>query len=146
MIAERGYHIQSAESRWPLSRASVVVEERALVATRFRSGLRATSFIEFTDPDAAPDPRKGARLAAHTVVLGLPFDSPLATSVGSRPTLPDYLPAIGRSTRDPRVLYAFGHQHLGLTLGPGTGEIIAALACGGGEGPDLTPFAVERLG
>jgi D-hydroxyproline dehydrogenase len=44
------------------------------------------------------------------------------------------------------VLYAFGHQHLGLTLGPLTGEIVAALACGVPEGPDLTPFAVERFG
>ena len=146
LIAERGYHIHSAQSRWPMSLASVVFEERALVATRFRSGLRATSFVEFTDPDAAPDPRKWARLKAHAEALGLPFDSPVETWVGSRPTLPDYLPAIGRSARDPRVLYAFGHQHLGLTLGPVTGEIVAALACDDPVGPDLTPFAVQRFG
>ena len=146
MIAERGYHIQSARSRWPLSLSSVVFEERALVATRFHSGLRATSFVEFTRPDARPDPRKWARLQFHAESLGLPFDSPLETWVGSRPTLPDYLPAIGRSARNTRVLYAFGHQHLGLTLGPVTGEIVAAIACEENAGQDLAAFSVERFG
>lgn len=145
LIAERGYHIQSAQSRWPMSLASVVFEERALVATRFRTGLRATSFVEFTYPDAPPDPRAWARLTAHAEALGLPFDSPVSTWVGARPTLPDYLPALGRSARDPRVLYAFGHQHLGLTLGPLTGEIVADLACGAAARQDLTPFAIERF-
>ncbi|WP_457106534.1 FAD-dependent oxidoreductase [Methylobacterium sp. P5_C11] len=146
LIAERGYHIQAARSRWPMSLPSVVFAERALVATRFRSGLRATGFIEFTHPDAPPDPRKWERLKAHAGALGLPFDAPVETWVGARPTLPDYLPAIGRSTRDPRVLYAFGHQHLGLTLGPVTGEIVAALACGAADGPDPAPFTVQRFG
>ena len=145
LIAERGYHIHAAESRWPLSLPSVVFEERALVATRFRSGLRATSFIEFTHPDAPADTRKWARLEAHAKALDLPFDAPLERWLGSRPTLPDYLPAIGRSTRDPRVLYAFGHQHLGLTLGPLTGEIVAATACAEPMPVDTVPFAIERF-
>ncbi len=145
LIAERGYHIQSAETRWPRDLPPVVFEERALVATRFLSGLRATSFVEFTRPDAPPDARKWARLEAHAHALGLPFDSPVRTWVGSRPTLPDYLPAIGRSTRDASVLYAFGHNHLGLTLGPVTGEIVAALACGGGVRLDTSPFDVRRF-
>ena len=146
LIAERGYHIQSAESAWPLALPSVVFAERAVVATRFRSGLRATSFIEFTRPDAPADPRKWERLKAHAAALGLPFAAPVDTWLGSRPTLPDYLPAIGRSRRDPRVLYCFGHQHLGLTLGPLTGELVATLACAEAPALDLSPFAVERFG
>lgn len=145
MIAERGYHIQSDVTRWPLELTSVVFEERALVATRFLTGLRATSFIEFTRPDAPPDARKWDKLRAHAEALGLPFDSPPRTWIGSRPTLPDYLPAIGRSTHDPRVLYAFGHHHLGLTLGPVTGELVAALACSDEVAPDLAPFSVDRF-
>ena len=146
LIAERGYHIQSAETSWPKDLPPVVFEERALVATRFLSGLRATSFVEFSCADAPPDARKWARLKAHAEALGLPFDSPAQTWLGSRPTLPDYLPAIGRSTRDPRVLYAFGHQHLGLTLGPITGEMVAALACREAPPVDPAPFAIERFG
>merc|ERR1711924_149967 len=37
--------------------------------------------------------------------------------LGFRPTLPDALPVIGRSSKSPHVLYAFGHQHVGWTLG-----------------------------
>jgi D-hydroxyproline dehydrogenase len=128
IIAERGYHIQSSRTRWPEELPPVVFEERALVATRFISGLRATSFVEFARDDAPADEGKWKRLVRHAAELGLPLDSPPDAWLGSRPTFPDYLPAIGRSTRDPRTLYAFGHQHLGLTLAPVTGEIIAALA------------------
>jgi len=145
LIAERGYHIQAADSSWPESLPSVVFEERAVVANRFLSGLRLTSFVEFTRPDAPADPRKWRALQAHAAALGLSLPPPLQTWFGSRPTLPDYLPAIGRSSRNPKVLYAFGHQHLGLTLGPITGEIVADIACGGTPALDPAPFAIERF-
>lgn len=146
LIAERGYHIQAAETTWPQTLPPVTFEERAVVATGFRSGIRATSFVEFSQPDAPPDPRKWARLMAHAKALGLPFQSPVRTWFGSRPTLPDYLPAIGRSSRDPGIAYAFGHQHLGLTLGPVTGELLARLVCGDPVPPCLEMFRVERFG
>ena len=147
IVAERGYHIQSAAAArgWPEALPPVVFEDRALVVSRFTSGLRATSFVEFTRPDAPPDPRKWARLHAHVAELGLPFGADTTTWHGSRPTLPDYLPAIGVSSKDPRVIYAFGHQHLGLTLGPITGRIVADLATGETPPLDLAPFAVERF-
>jgi D-hydroxyproline dehydrogenase len=76
IIAERGYHIQSSRTRWPEELPPVVFEERALVATRFVSGLRATSFVEFTRDDAPADEGKWKRLIRHAAELGLPFDSP----------------------------------------------------------------------
>jgi glycine/D-amino acid oxidase-like deaminating enzyme len=145
LIAERGYHIQSPAPGWPEALPPVVFTERALVATRFRSGLRATSFVEFSTADAPPDARKWTILQRHAAELGLPFDSQPQTWFGSRPTLPDYLPAIGQSRRDPRVFYAFGHQHLGLTLGPITGEVVAALACGDQPSVSAAPYEIERF-
>ena len=41
--------------------------------------------------------------------------------LGRRPCLPDMLPIIGRAPRHPGLWFDFGHQHLGLTLGPGFG-------------------------
>ena len=65
---------------------------------------------------------------------------PLGDWLGFRPTLPDSLPVIGRSSACPQVVYAFGHQHLGWTLG-----------CNGFDGgeqvsvePSLSPFAPGR--
>ena len=37
--------------------------------------------------------------------------------LGFHPMLHDSLPVIGRSSACPQVVYAFGHQHLGWTLG-----------------------------
>lgn len=146
IVAERGYHIQSPSAPWPADLPPVVFEDRGMMVAGFTSGLRAASFVEFTRADAPPDPRKWARLHHHVAELGLSFGDDTTTWYGARPTLPDYLPAIGRSRMDARVLYAFGHQHLGLTLGPITGELIAALALGEHPAVDLSPFALERFG
>jgi glycine/D-amino acid oxidase-like deaminating enzyme len=147
IIAERGYHLQTptAPEGWPMDMPPVVFEDRSMIVTRFESGLRAASFVEFSSLSAQPDPRKWQRLRAHAAALGLPIEADARPWIGARPTLPDYLPAIGRSDRAENLLYAFGHQHLGLTLGPLTGEIIAALATGAPPPVDATPFSLRRF-
>lgn len=125
MIAERGYHIQTPDHGWPKGFPPVVFEDRSMIVTGFEHGLRAASFVEFNRVDAAPDRRKWARLRCHVADLGLPFEGAGNEWIGVRPTLPDYLPAIGRSRRADNLFYAFGHQHLGLTLGAVTGDIVA---------------------
>ena len=47
--------------------------------------------------------------------------------MGFRPTLPDSLPVIGESQKCNNVFYAFGHQHLGLSLAAVTGKVIQSL-------------------
>ena len=65
--------------------------------------------------------------------------------VGPRPTLPDYVPAIGRLKATPNVFYAFGHAHLGLTECAITAEAIETLATDTAPPFDLAPFAIERF-
>lgn len=146
LIAERGYHIQCGGAGWPEDMPTLFFEDRSMVVTRFRSGLRATSFVEFGCAASPPDPRKWARLRSHVRDLGLPFDEPVAEWMGARPTLPDYLPAIGRSARHPDLYYAFGHQHLGMTLAAITGEIVGALVAEEAPAIDLAPFDLARFG
>jgi D-amino-acid dehydrogenase len=55
------------------------------------------------------------------------------------------LPAIGRATRAPNVMYAFGHGHLGLTQSAGTADLVASLLTGATPAIDLTPFAPNRF-
>jgi glycine/D-amino acid oxidase-like deaminating enzyme len=146
LIAERGYHVQSDRHSWPSDLPPTVFEERAVVVTHFGDVLRSTSFLEFSRPDAPADPRKWSRLRQHLDELGIEFSKKPETWMGSRPTLPDYLPAIGRLKSNPRVLYAFGHQHLGLTMAAITSEIIEAIA---NEAPPPIPIEalrVERFG
>ena len=43
------------------------------------------------------------------------------------------------------MLYAFGHQHVGWTLGGITGLLVAELACGQEPSTDLRPFRPGRF-
>lgn len=146
IIAERGYHIRADAAGWPADIPPIVFEDRSMIVTRFADQIQAASFVEFSTPDAPPDPRKWNRLEHHVRELGLPFPAPISRWMGARPTLPDYLPAIGRSRHASNLLYAFGHQHLGLTLAPVTGEIVAALVRDETPSIDITPFDIERFG
>jgi D-amino-acid dehydrogenase len=143
LIAERGYHIEGAPGDWPADMPPVVFEDRSMIVTRFAGRLRAASIVEFAARDTPPDPRKWARLRAHVAALGLSLREPATTWMGARPTLPDYLPAIGRRGA---VAYAFGHQHLGLTLSATSGEALAALLHGETPAFDLAPFDLTRFG
>ena len=146
LIAERGYHVRTCDFEWPDECSPLVFEDRSLIVTRFRNHLQAASFVEFGRADAPPDERKWSRLEQHVAELGLPMRPPFERWMGSRPTLPDYLPAIGRSEQVSNLFYAFGHQHLGLTLAPITGELIAQLVDGERASIDLTPFRLSRFG
>ncbi|MEG3086444.1 NAD(P)/FAD-dependent oxidoreductase [Sphingomonas sp. PB4P5] len=145
LIAERGYHIRAAAAAWPADMPPIVFEDRAMIVTRYRDQVQAASFVEFGAVDAPPDDAKWRRLEEHVGALGLPLTGPFVRWIGARPTLPDYLPAIGRSRRAGNLLYAFGHQHLGLTLAPITAELVVALARDTAPAIDITPFDVERF-
>jgi D-amino-acid dehydrogenase len=146
LIGERGYHLQSAETNWPRDLPTTVFEENFIAVSRFTSGLRATSFVEFGSPDAPGDERKWRRLRQRIAELGITFSDAPDRWVGSRPSLPDFMPAIGRLERASKVLYAFGHAHLGLTEAPITAEIIAAIAAEKAPPVDIAPFRIERFG
>lgn len=145
LIAESGYSVQSAGHDWPEDLPTTIFDERSMVISRFTSGLRATSFLEFGLPDAPGDARKWQRLERNLRDLGVRFSPSPDRWVGPRPTLPDYVPAIGRLARAPRVLYAFGHAHLGLTMCAITSELVAALATDAPPAFDLAPFRIERF-
>ncbi len=127
LLAERGYHLHWSEHDWPSDLPPVAFEDRSVIATRFDSGLRLAGFVEYAPLDAPADPRKWEALARHARELGLPVRGTPQRWFGARPTLPDYLPAIGELPGHRGLFHAFGHQHLGLTLAPITALRIEAL-------------------
>jgi len=146
IVAERGYHIRAQADRWPADLPPVVFEDRSTIVTRYADTVQAASFVEFGGVDDPPDPRKWDRLERHVADLGLPVSPPFRRWMGARPTLPDYLPAIGRSAHADNLFYAFGHQHLGLTLAAVTAERIAALVAGETRAATPDPFDLDRFG
>lgn len=147
LIAERGYHLESpqAASAGAGWLPPVAFEDRSVIVTGFASTLRIAGFTEFSRVGSPPDARKWRALARHAADLGLPMAAGASEWIGARPTLPDYLPAIGRSRAAANLFYAFGHQHLGLTLSALTGELVAALVAGTPAPVDLQPFALARF-
>lgn len=145
VIGERGYSVQSAEHNWPQSLPLSVFEESPLVLSRFTGGLRASSHVEFGHPSAAPDPRKWEWIETRLKELGIQFSNQPDRWCGPRPTLPDYLPAIGQLDKAPQIYYAFGHQHMGLTLAAETSEIMENLVISGQRPQWLGALKIERF-
>ena len=141
---ERGYHVTLPMPEIAPERTLQAIEPGFVMAP-MQDGLRITSGVELAGLRAAPNYSRVRRLVplAARYIRGI---SPEIRSewMGYRPSLPDGLPVIGRSKRNPAVFFAFGHNHLGLTLGPLTGRIIADLIAGRDPDIDLSPYAPDR--
>jgi D-amino-acid dehydrogenase len=105
-----------------------------------------TSSVEFGGLHAPADYRHLDRLAAD-VRRALPSASAEVTGrwLGFRPSMPDSLPVIGATRRHANCFLAFGHGHLGLTLGPATGRLVADLVDGRPPGIEVAPYAPQRF-
>lgn len=142
--AERGYHVVLPHPEPTLSRPVYSVEGGFVLAP-MEDGVRLTGGVELASPTAPPDFRRVRRLVekARAMVPGLEPRT-LSEWQGCRPSLPDSLPVLGRAPGRANLFLAFGHQHVGLTLGPVTGRIVADLVAGREAGVDLGPFGAGR--
>jgi D-amino-acid dehydrogenase len=142
--SERGYHLMLPHPAPTLNRPVYTVEG-AFVLAPMEHGLRLTGGVELASNEAPADYRRIHRLlpGARRLVPGL-GERTLSEWQGHRPSLPDSLPVIGRAPRRDNVWFAFGHQHIGLTLGPVTGRLIADLVAGRAADLDLAPFRPDR--
>jgi D-hydroxyproline dehydrogenase len=143
--AVRGYHVE-LPGQAAFADVPVVYSSQRMIVTPMAGRLRATSYMEFKPPTAPADPRKPARLRQKLRAVGYACEPEGLSWLGARPVLPDYLPGIGRVPGAPNVYYAIGHQHLGLTLAPMTGELVADLVA---ERPPRIPiqaFDLRRFG
>ena len=141
---ERGYHIMLPRPERSINRYLQFAESRISLSPK-EGGLRMTSIVELASPDAPPDYRRIRRLKAQAARV-LPGLTPEEKSIwmGSRPSLPDNVPVLARSPRHDSVFFAFGHSHLGMTMGPVSGRIIADLVAGRDPGLDMAPYAAVR--
>lgn len=143
--AERGYHVMFANPTIKLRKA-LVSADRSVSLAHMAEGIRATGVAEFAPPDAAPNMANARMVQRHAQILvpGLTGE-PASQWMGPRPSHPDSKPVIGRSPRHANVLFAFGHDHLGLTMAGITGKLVAELATGQSTTVDLAPFRPDRF-
>jgi D-amino-acid dehydrogenase len=143
--SERGYNTTLPASATRLMR-EVIFAERKFVATPLAIGLRIGGAAEFAGLDAAPNYQRSDALLqlARRFLPGLD-ETGAQQWMGHRPATPDSLPVIGPSGRNPRLLYAFGHGHLGLTQSATTGELIGDIVAERKPRVDLSPYAITRF-
>lgn len=143
---ERGYHLTIDPGSAGNLNRPVVFPERQFVLAPMPDGVRLTSGVELAGLTAAPDFGRIEALlpVARRALPGL-SDRVSRRWMGYRPSTPDSLPVIGRSPRCRAIVYAFGHGHLGLTLGPITGRLVASLVAGRRPEIDLAPYRPDRF-
>jgi D-amino-acid dehydrogenase len=145
LAVKRGYHRHFRPiGKAMLSRPVVDVENGYLV-TPMEAGIRVTTGIEFADRDAPPTPVQIDRvlpLARQIFPLGEPIGD---IWLGRRPSFPDALPVICPAERHKGLWFDFGHGHLGFTLGPPSGRLLADLITGATPFVNPAPFSATRF-
>jgi len=141
---ERGYHVHFKGQDHLLSRP-VIFSNRGFGITPMEQGLRVVGTVEFGGLD---NPLSKARIKnlinnAKYMLGDLPEHED--EWLGFRPSTPDFLPVIGASKNYKNVFYCFGHHHLGWTLGPISGKIIAGMIAEENTNLDLKPYSSLRF-
>ena len=142
--SERGYHLHCRHAGGA-PRVPIMCAQRKIVVTPMDSDLRVAGTIEFggLNAGASRAPLRMLRRTARELLPDLHFESQQEW-LGHRPATPDSLPLLGPSPLSPRVFFACGHQHIGLTAGAKSGRIIASMVCGCNPGVDVSPYRVDR--
>lgn len=145
--AERGYHLTIPDPGVSLRRAVTWVTRHGAVSP-MDVGLRIAGTDEFAGLEAPPDWRRATALwqIGKRVLPGLrELDGSVSRWMGRRPGLPDTLPVIDRAPGLENAWFAFGHGHMGLTWGPTTGRLIAALVAGKPVEFDMRSYRAGRF-
>lgn len=142
---ERGYNTTLPPGAFDLRR-QLTFGSHGFVVTPIAGGVRVGGAVELGGLRAPPDYRRAQVLLdkAQRFLPGLKTEGGTRW-MGFRPSLPDSLPVIGLAPGESRVLYAFGHGHLGLTQSAATAELACELLSGAQPALDLQPFSAARF-
>ncbi len=142
---ERGYNTTLPADAFDL-RMQITFGGHGFVISRLSGGIRVGGAVELGGLRLPPNFGRAEAMLKKAKAF-LPGLNPEGGTqwMGFRPSLPDSLPAIGPSRATPRVTYAFGHGHLGLTQSVGTARLVADLITSARAAIDLAPFSPHRF-
>ena len=142
---ERGYNTTLPPDALDL-RCQVTFGGHGFVISRLSNGIRVGGAVELGGLSLPPNYKRSEAMLrkAKAFLPGLKTEGGTQW-MGFRPSLPDSLPAIGRSKASPHVIHAFGHGHLGLTQSAGTARLVADLLTDTTPALDMAPFNPHRF-
>ena len=141
---ERGYHVHFKGYDHLLSRP-VIFLNRGFGITPMEQGLRVVGTVEFGGLNNPPTKKRIINLVNNAKYLFPELKEHEDEWLGFRPTLPDFLPVIGKSKNHKNLFYSFGHHHLGWTLGAISGKIISGMIAEEKTNLDLSPYSSQRF-
>ncbi|MFI7837018.1 NAD(P)/FAD-dependent oxidoreductase [Pseudomonas asiatica] len=150
MRSERGYNVVIKDPKFQLA-VPVMPSDGRMANTSTNEGLRLSGQVELADENAAPDWRRSDILLHHAAdtypsLVGEKYDPATMTRwMGKRPSTSDGLPVISPSRASSKVVYAFGHGHVGLAAAPKTAEIISQIVMDRTVQTSYSEFSVNRF-
>lgn len=143
MNTERGYHVAFAQTEGLINHPLMYLSD-AFFLTPLSHQIRAAGTVDLGGLDKKPNARRLKVLEDKARKMVPALGERQDTWMGFRPSTPDSMPFIGPSKKDPRIVYACGHGHLGLTLGGITGKLVSEIMVGETPSVDITPFSPSR--
>ena len=141
---ERGYHVHFKGMEKLISRP-VIFLDRGFGLTPMNQGLRAVGTVELGGLKNPISKKRIDYIVRCAKELLPQLKDHQDEWVGFRPTLPDFLPVMGPSKNNKNIVYAFGHQHLGWTLGAITGKVISGVLTNEKTNLDLSAYSSSRF-
>lgn len=142
---ERGYHVMF-DVEEPLLNHPICWSKTGFYLTPMSENrIRIAGTVELGGLKAPPWQARIDMLTRGAKKLLPDLTEPTSTWLGFRPSMPDSIPVISQSDHHKNIYYAFGHGHLGLTMGPITGKLIKELINGEETSVDLSPLKVNRF-
>lgn len=143
---KRGYHRHFRPRGNAALTRPVIDAERGYCLTPMEQGIRLTTGAEFADRDAPPTPVQFNLLMPAANEL-FPLGEPVEAEpwMGRRPCFPDMLPVIDKAPGQPGLWLDYGHAHMGLTLGPASGRLLADMITGQTPFADPAPYRAARF-
>ena len=143
---ERGYHMHLEPGEGPQLNRAVHDVDGGFAIAPMQQGVRITTGVEIAHRDAPPNysqVKRSVELAREGHEMKGEIDE--TPWMGRRPTMVDSLPVIGPAPRHDGLFFNFGHQHIGLSMGPGSGLAITAMVNGESPPLDMAPFRPTRF-
>ncbi len=142
---ERGYHQHYSNQGTALTRPFHDVDA-SYVMTPTDLGLRVTTGSELNERAAPANTSQLTQILPRVQEAFTLGKAQGGLWSGSRPSTPDAIPIIGELSKQKGIWLALGHQHIGFSTGPVTGQLIAEMIAQEATTLDPRPFSPQRFG
>ena len=143
---ERGYHHHFSTKKKISINPAIYDVEGGFVYSSNGSDVRVTSGVELTFLDAVENEIQ-INESIQKLRKIIPLNKKLIDKpwLGSRPTIIDSLPMIGKAPKHKNLWFNFGHNHIGLSTSAGSAVILSEMIQNRKTGINADPFSPKRF-